>query len=79
MNDDELTRMDVIAFALAAYEVSRNNAHVPQVEAYWLDLFDKWVRMFDISTDELNNFSLPDLRERYDMRMFNLQVTKEMK
>jgi hypothetical protein len=77
MNEDELTRMDVIALALAAYEIAKNNEHIPHVEAHWLDLFDKWVRMFNISTDELNNFRWPDPRKRYDTRIFNLQITKE--
>ena len=79
MNEDELTRMDVIAIALAVHEIAKNNTHIPHVEAHWLDLFDKMVDKFNISTHELNNFSWPDIRirKRYDMKVFNLQVTKE--
>ena len=77
MNNDELTRTDVIALARAAYEMAKNNGHIPHVEAHWLALFDNWVRIFNISTGELNSFRWPDPpRKLYDMEIFNLQITK---
>lgn len=78
MNEDELTRMDVIAFTLAVAEIAKKNANHPHVYDHWIKLFDKLVDMYDISTHELNNFRWPDLRKRYDMRIFNLQITKEV-
>jgi hypothetical protein len=81
MYEMELTRTEVIALAIAAHAMAEKHKNDVDLQRYnhWMGLFDTLVYGHNIEPHELNKFDWPtvDNRQRYRLRTFNLEYTKE--